>query len=327
MTQTCAAPPLPADAVAGRQLPAPQSGMPLAQAALAYATSGLAVLPLHHPVLCAGGVSGCSCEDGPACGSIAKHPRTRHGLRDATTDPRRVAGWWRRWPQANIGLLTGDRFDVLDVDGAAGVQALRQLGTGPLALPGPVVRTGGGGWHYFLAPTGCGNAQPIRGLERVDWRGRGGYVVAPPSRHASGGPYRWLRPLTEAVPQAPTVLQQRLAPLTPALPPCRPGSVAHPHSYAQRALADECAGVAAARPGGRNGRLWLAARNLYNFVAGGALDDQEVEDALLAAAAACGLLAEEPAQTRRTIRSGRRVGLAHPRGNPRQPHRNGVPDG
>jgi hypothetical protein len=300
--------------------------MALAEAALAYAASGLAVLPLHHPVLLAGGATGCSCEDGEACPSIAKHPRTRHGLRDATTDLCRVAGWWRRWPQANIGLLAGGRFDVLDVDGAAGVRALRQLGANQLRLPGPVVRTGGGGWHYYVAPTGRGNAQPIRGLERVDWRGRGGYVVAPPSRHASGACYRWLRPLTDAVPEAPAALQQRLAPIF-VPPPRPPNSVAHPHSYAQRALADECAGVAAARPGGRNGRLWLAARNLYNFVAGGALEDQVVEAALLAAAQTCGLLAEEPSQTRRTIGSGRRVGLAHPRGVPNRRPRNEGPNG
>jgi hypothetical protein len=56
---------------------------------------------------------------------------------------------------------------------------------------GPLVRTGGGGWHFYLAPTGLGNNRP-RDLEHVDWRGRGGYVVAPPSRHASGHPYEWI---------------------------------------------------------------------------------------------------------------------------------------
>jgi hypothetical protein len=292
--------------------------MSLLEAALAYAASGLAVLPLHRPVFLAGEGTGCSCDDGEACRSIGKHPRTQHGLRDASTDPRRVTSWWRCWPQANIGLVAGAHFDVLDVDGAVGVQALRQLDPGRLRLPGPVVRTGGGGWHYYLVPTGRGNAQPIRSLARVDWRGRGGYVVAPPSRHASGAAYRWLRPLTVALPEAPAALQELLTPLVPVLPPRPTGPVANPRSYAQGALADECASLAATRPGGRNGRLWLAARNLYNFVAGGALEEHEVEAALLAAAEACGLLAEEPAQTRRTIRSGRHVGLVHPRGNPQR---------
>ncbi len=286
--------------------------MTLTNAALAYATAGLAVLPLHQPITRPDGRTGCSCVDAK-CGSIGKHPRTAHGLHDATADPARVAAWWRRWPQANIGLATGARFDVLDVDGPAGLQALRQLAEDGLFLPGPLVRTGGAGWHHYLAPLGRGNAQPIRGLEQVDWRGRGGYVVAPPSRHASGARYRWLRPLTDELPQVPTPLQELLVAVP--VPLCRPPSAPIvPHSYAHRALIDECASLAATTPGGRNGRLWQAARNLYNFVAGGVLTDEEVEAALLAAADACGLLAEEPNQTRRTIQSGRSVGLAHPRG-------------
>jgi hypothetical protein len=59
-------------------------------------------------------------------------------------------------------------------------------------------------------------------------------------------------------------------------------------------------------------------RNLYNLVATGALDHRQVDHALLGAAERCGLLAEEPRQTHRTLASGRQVGLAHP-GRPRQP--------
>jgi hypothetical protein len=58
------------------------------------------------------------------------------------------------------------------------------------------------------------------------------------------------------------------------------------------------------------------ARNLYNLVATGALDPREVNQGLLAAAERCGLLGEEPRQTRRTLASGRQVGLAHPRRPP-----------
>jgi hypothetical protein len=65
-------------------------------------------------------------------------------------------------------------------------------------------------------------------------------------------------------------------------------------------------------------QLWESTRNLYNLVATGALDHREVDQGLLTAAKRCGLLAEEPRQTRRTLASGRQVGLAHP-GRPRQP--------
>jgi hypothetical protein len=94
--------------------------------------------------------------------------------------------------------------------------------------------------------------------------------------------------------------------------------------WATSALARELARVANARPpapgqpGERNGVLWEAARNLYNLVAGGALDEREVEQGLLEAAGRCGLLADEPRQTRRTLASARQVGLAHPRRPPQR---------
>jgi hypothetical protein len=70
--------------------------------------------------------------------------------------------------------------------------------------------------------------------------------------------------------------------------------------------------------GQRNQRLWEAARNLYNLVANGALDHQQVHHGLLQAAERCGLLGDEPRQTHRTLASGRQLGLAHPR-RPPQP--------
>jgi hypothetical protein len=72
--------------------------------------------------------------------------------------------------------------------------------------------------------------------------------------------------------------------------------------------------------GRRNRQLWESTRNLYNLVATGALDDREVDQGLLEAASRCGLLAEEPRQTHRTLASGRQVGLAHPR-HPPSPER------
>jgi hypothetical protein len=70
--------------------------------------------------------------------------------------------------------------------------------------------------------------------------------------------------------------------------------------------------------GQRNRQLWESTRNLYNLVATGALHEREVDQALLTAAERCGLLAEEPRQTHRTLASGRQVGLAHP-GRPAHP--------
>jgi hypothetical protein len=313
----------------------------LRDAALSYASRGIPVLPLHYPLPhrsdlqaltgdrplgpSAPSVS-CSCRD-PSCGQVGKHPLgslVPHGVKDATTNRARVLAWWTRHPQANIGLATGHAFDVLDVDGPAGEHAIRALAaTHGLQSSGPLVRTGGGGWHFYLTPTGLGNVHP-QGLEHVDWRGRGGYVVAPPSRHASGHQYQWAtgRNLNTPPGKIPTVLLERLehrppqrstAPIELPLLGESPGD-----RYGRAALATELARVAAAPVGQRNRQLWESARNLYNLVATGALDHREVDQGLLAAAERCGLLAEEPRQTRRTLASGRQVGLAHP-GRPAQP--------
>jgi Bifunctional DNA primase/polymerase, N-terminal len=247
-----------------------------------------------------------------------------HGVKDATTNRARILAWWTRHPQANIGLATGHRFDVLDIDGPTGAHTIRELAaTNGFEGSGPLVRTGGGGWHYYLAPTGLGNVRPW-GLKHVDWRGRGGYVVAPPSRHASGHPYQWAagRDLDTPPGQVPAVLLERLQPRQIQRPPgpIQLPTVVHGPGdrYARAALAEELARVATAPVGQRNRQLWESTRNLYNLVATGALNHREVDQGLLQAAERCGLLAEEPRQTHRTLASGRQVGLAHP-GRPRQP--------
>jgi Bifunctional DNA primase/polymerase, N-terminal len=284
-------------------------------AALGYASQGIPVLPLHYPLPHRVGVQpvggdrqlrspavgmGCSCRD-PGCGQVGKHPLgslVPHGLHEATTNRARVMAWWTRHPQAMRTF--------------AGEHALHSAG--------PLVRTGGGGWHYYLAPTGLGNVHP-HGLERVDWRGRGGYVVAPPSRHASGHPYQWVsgRDLDTSLAEVPVPLLERLhrqldRPVVPTvLLPLGDGSG---HRYGQAALAQELTRIAIAPRGQRNQQLWEAARNLYNLVAGGVLDDHQVHQGLLQAAERCGLLTDEPHQTQRTLASGRQVGLVHPRPAP-----------
>jgi hypothetical protein len=153
----------------------------------------------------------------------------------------------------------------------------------------------------YLARIGLGNVHPA-GLEHVDWRGRGGYVVAPPSRHASGHPYQWApgRDLDESPGEVPAPLRallERQPPARPAGPVQLPSTgAAQGDRYARAALAEELALVAAAPVGQRNRQLWESTRNLYNLVASGALDPREVDHELLAAAERCGLLAEEPAR-------------------------------
>jgi Bifunctional DNA primase/polymerase, N-terminal len=320
----------------------------LRAAALAYASRGIPVLPLHYPVACLTAARpvtvgqspatptwslGCSCGD-RACGQVGKHPLGQlvpHGLREATTNRARILAWWSQHPQANVGLACGHRFDVLDLDGPAGVQALRAFAAEHgMALParGPVVRSGRAeeGWHYYLAPAGL--PRRTRLLEGVDYQALGGYVVAPPSRHATGHRYAWARGLDHPLPALPAALYrlaERAHPAraTPAPLPARSDGPGDP--WARSALVRELRRLANARPpapgqaGERNAVLWEAARNLYNLVAAGALDEREVEHGLLDAAGRCGLLADEPRQTHRTLASARRVGMANPRRPPDRP--------
>jgi hypothetical protein len=216
-------------------------------------------------------------------------------------------------------------FDALDVDGPAGLAALTQLArTVDFRLPGPLVATGGGGWHHWFAPTGLGN-RPPRGLAHIDWRGIGGCVLAPPSRHISGGTYRWLRGLDQAPlpevsaplrtlldPDRPTTA--RLADPTGPAGPCRPP--ASGHLYGRRVLAAELAALGRATPGHRNRTLNRCAFKVYRYVAGGLLDDQEVTLAFTTTALAIGL---DPAETGRTLASARTAGLANPRTVPAGP--------
>lgn len=117
-------------------------------------------------------------------GERAKRPMTKSGLHDATTDLDQIKRWWKARPESAIGLPTGIKWDVLDVDvkeavdGRAHLPYLNRLGL----LDGckRVVRTPSGGWHlYFVAARGTTNkASAALGL---DVRGLGGYVLAPPS--------------------------------------------------------------------------------------------------------------------------------------------------
>jgi hypothetical protein len=295
---------------------------PLLVAALGYAARGIPVYPVHWPRPISGGASlACSCPRGPACDRPAKHPLLRHGAKDATTDPGRLGRWWRRWPQANVGLATGIVFDALDIDGPAGLAALRQLqqAAGP-SRPGPLVATGGGGWHHWFTPTGLGN-RPPRGLAHVDWRGRGGCVLAPPSRHISGRSYRWLVSLDQ-VPllEVPAALRELLDPNSPTT--TRPAGTVGPdmssHPYGQRVLAAELATLGRATLGRRNDTLNRTAFKVYRYVAGGVLDEEEVTFAFTAVALAIGL---NRAEIHRTLASARTAGLANPRCVPtgRQP--------
>lgn len=157
--------------------------------ALAYARRGWRVFPLHT-VYC----GDCTCGR-DACSSMGKHPRTKNGVKDATTDPAQIRQWWDFWPIANIGIATGDGLYVIDVDTSKGARldSLNAYGLASL-LDSPTVQTGSGGYHIYLScdPTLVLPNTTNKLGPHIDTRGSGGYVVAPPSLNKYGM-YQWQR--------------------------------------------------------------------------------------------------------------------------------------
>jgi hypothetical protein len=182
---------------------APDNVSPIA-AARRYAALGMAVVPLHSPT-----EGGCSCGDAHenSENSIGKHPRTKNGLKNATTDAAIIAGWWRSWPSANIGLVTGAQSGIwaLDIDTLKGGElTLNELEAANGRLPETVeAKTGSGGRHLLFVHPGYPVPNSTRRLgPGLDVRGDGGYVVAAPSLNSRGA-YRWTHepgsiPLAEA---------------------------------------------------------------------------------------------------------------------------------
>ena len=139
------------------------TGQEMLRAAITYARAGWPV----HP-----------CKPG------SKEPDSPHGFKDATFDELRIRAWWTSVPDRNVAIATGAPGpDVLDVDvkpdsdGFAALSRLRRAGV--VAGAAALVRTRSGGLHIYFT----GTSQRCHALprHRLDFKTRGGYVLAPPS--------------------------------------------------------------------------------------------------------------------------------------------------
>lgn len=270
----------------------------LAEAALAYAAIGWRV----HP-----------------CRPREKLPLLKAWPERATTDATTIGEWWRRWPDANVAIATGEASGllVLDVDGSEGELAFATLERRHGAMPDiyPMQWTGGGGWQAFLTyPPGRAIRNSAGRLgPKLDTRGQGGYVLVPPSIHPSGRAYAWADdrdPLDLLPGEAPAWLLDLLDP--PAAPePERPAWQAPPkrggNRYALKALESELAIVALAANGERNTTLNRSAHALFRFAAKGELPASTITAGLLAAAAHAGLSEREALPTIKSAARARRV--------------------
>lgn len=167
-----------ADALAETLDRADQAPQSLAGAALWYALRGWPVFPLKPG------------------DKIPLTPKDKggNGFRDATTDARVVQDWWSASPGSNIGVPTGLRFDVIDVDYRSHPNALQAWATirDDFTVHGMVSTPRG--MHYYVMPTGDESGVGPGGIAGLDYRGIGGYVVVPPSRRPDGRYFWWSPP-------------------------------------------------------------------------------------------------------------------------------------
>ena len=141
---------------------------PLLTAALGYAARGWPVFPVR-------GISDGQCTCGNSkCASPGKHPHTKNGLDAATTDKGTIRAWWAKWPDANIGLPTGEFFDVLDIDTqeAASEFAEKCLRAGVDLASLSRSITGGGGRLCVVAEEATAAAEAVSEPQRWSFSNR-----------------------------------------------------------------------------------------------------------------------------------------------------------
>lgn len=241
-----------------------------------------------------------------------KRPLTQTGCKAASRSVDQIIEWWTRWPHANVGIATGRGAGLLvvDLDGPEGLANWLEL----------VARHGGDNWRTLAYRTGSGGMHLLyqdhtalpssasKLADKIDTRGEGGYIVAPPSRHPNGNRYQLFidRPLADV----PAWVRRALRPPVerPRIPASElvPGRRRVPVDRRDR-LAEQERAVSEAAEGSRNDTLNRAAYVLGLEVAAGRLGEHEVVDRLTGAALRAGLPRRE---TDRTIHSGLRAAMS-----------------
>jgi hypothetical protein len=127
----------------------------------------------------------------------------------ATVEPDRLRTWWRPGSRLNVGVVTGELFDVFDLE-AEHLQRFRHYMADRWLPETPLARTGGGGIHILVRPSPikANRRLFIDGIHVGELKSRRGYIVVAPSVTAStpthrGGPYGWLWPAETPLAAAP----------------------------------------------------------------------------------------------------------------------------
>jgi len=301
--------------------------------ALAYQAAGLSVIPLGR-------------DKRPYWQRLPQVPDPRR--------PGRTKGVWQPFRQqaadegqlhawfgdgrANVGLVGGrvsGGLVVLDFDHeAAAIFPAWQERVGGVADLLPTSVTSKGFHVYLRTKEPIGNrtlAWSADGRKRIETRGEGGYITAPPSRHASGHVYHWLWGDATAVPTLsaaavkavleaavhfnarPKREQPQTIPRETAVPQPQGDAFIRLQRYAHAALHHEVTALSAMPPGGRNDGLNRAAFCLGRYVGAGLLPQEMVVAHLRQACQRNGLIADDGQRAFwSTLVSGLDAGLRHP---------------
>lgn len=247
----------------------------LAQAALSYVEKGLPIFP---------------------CNAQNKRPLTENGFHDASADAETVRQWWERWPNAMIGMPTGEQtnFWVLDIDDPEAFERAC-----PIEIPRTRRVDTGKGYHLYFRHDPAKpvrNAQktsrgwPFASLPGAETRGDGGYVIVPPSIHPTGREYQWHD--DAAMVHAPAQLlrmvrkEDRRAEKPDAKadrPEARAPRDARDSAYGMAALEDECDAIRDAGDGEQEGALNEGSLKIGALVGGGELTRDTARNQLVAA--------------------------------------------
>jgi hypothetical protein len=185
-----------------------RAGERTAVAAVRYAALGWPVcagaVPPGRPQRSAEPERACSC-DRIGCPAPGAHPISPAWQLQASDNPEQVTKAWQATPGANVILVTGRVFDVLDVPAPIGTAALARMEAAGVR-PGPVAISAGNRALFFVRTRGAPadedewwscrlDCEPeiVADVAGLRWHCRDSYVLAPPSRYGSGLAARWVR--------------------------------------------------------------------------------------------------------------------------------------
>lgn len=166
----------------------------LFQHAIDYLDAGLRLIPLH-PIV--GNKCGCEKEIGHPCKAIGKHPLRSNWLHQPLIDPATLDIWQDNYQCSGLGWALDHDHIVLDVDArSGGLESLEKLqsdiGIDLFAHCSCIVKTGGGGFHFYYKKPAGSLGWKLHGYAGIDIRQGGGFVVVAGSMHASGSEYEFL---------------------------------------------------------------------------------------------------------------------------------------